>query len=229
MNKLKSGGDSTILLLTAVVAALIFAFYYYLIVPKQDIVEDKTSTVEQLKQEVANIEEQLAKLNEEQGAPVSNFLEMRKKVPETRAIEQVILDMAEIEEVTGTRVETLNFNNYDTPVAESEATEPNMLEDAEAVVNGEEAESEEGLPVSTITKGNLPADLKLVTFNLDVAALNFEALEGFLKEIEKLGRVMKTDTVSFELPGEQDRLEADADLTLKVAVQITTFYYEGEK
>lgn len=227
MNKVTSSKNSTLLLLIAFVATLLFAIYYYLIVPKLDEVEAKNSTVEQLRQEIASIEGQLAQLDDGQVTAVSNSLAMRKKVPETSAIEQVILDIAEIEEVTGTRIETVNFN-YDADVTQVEVTDPNMVEKAEEEVNGEQTETEENVPVTTIAKENLPPELKIVTFSVEVAALDFNALDGFLKEIEKLERVMKTDTISFTLPGEQDRLEKDADLTVKATVQITTFYYEGE-
>ncbi len=228
MNNLTSSKNSSILLLTALVAALLFALYYYLLVPKLDEVEVKASNINQLQQQITEIEGQLTKLDEEQGELVTNILTMRKKVPETRAIEKIILAMAEMEEVTGTRVESLNFNNYDTTVAQSEVTEPNMLEKAETEVDGEQT-ADENLPVSSIAKETLPNELKLVTFSLEVAALDFKALESFLKEIEKLERVMKTDTISFSLPGEQDQLDKDADLTLKATVQVTTFYYEGQQ
>lgn len=228
MNNLTSSKNSSILLLTALVAALLFALYYYLLMPRLNEVEVKNSNINQLQQEIANIEGQLSTLDEEQGELVTNILTMRKKVPETRAIEKIILDMAEIEEVTGTRVEALNFNNYDTTVAQSEVTEPNRLEKAETEVNGEQT-ADENLPVSSIAMENLPNELKLVTFSLEVAALDFKALESFLTEIEKLERVMKTDTISFSLPGEQDQLDKDADLTLKATVQVTTFYYEGQQ
>ncbi|QDQ01898.1 hypothetical protein FOH38_16170 [Lysinibacillus fusiformis] len=228
MNKLTSSKNSSILLLTALVAALLFALYYYLLMPKLNEVEAKASNINQLQQEIASIEGQLSTLDEEQSELVTNILTMRKKVPETRAIEKIILAMAEMEEVTGTRVESLNFNNYDTTVAQSEVTEPNMLEKAETEVSGEQI-ADENLPISSIAKENLPNELKLVTFSLEVTALDFKALESFLKEIEKLERVMKTDTINFSLPGEQDQLDKDADLTLKATVQVTTFYYEGQQ
>ncbi|MFY0516671.1 hypothetical protein ACOMCU_02385 [Lysinibacillus sp. UGB7] len=229
MNKLTSSKNSSILLLVALTVALLFALYYYLLLPKLDEVESKRSSVEQLQQQIAGIEGQLTKLDEAQGELATNILTMRRKVPETRAIEKIILDMAEVEEVTGTRVESLNFNNYDTAVAQSEVTEPNMLEKAEAEVDGEQTETNENLPVSSIVKETLPNELKLVTFSLEVTALDFHALESFLKEIEKLERVMKIDTMSFTLPGEQDQLEKDADLTLQATVQVTTFYYDGQQ
>ncbi|MET4559025.1 type IV pilus assembly protein PilO [Lysinibacillus parviboronicapiens] len=228
MNKLTSSKNSSILLLVALTVALLFALYYYLLLPKLDEVEAKASNVNQLQQQITEIEGQLTKLDEVQGELV-NILTLRQKVPETRAIEKIILDMAEIEEVSGTRLESLNFNNYDTAVAQSEVTEPNMVEKAQAEVNGEQTEADENLPVSSIAKETLPAELKLVTFSVEVAALDFTALDSFLKEVEKLERVMKTDTISFSLPGEQDQLDEDADLTLQATVQVTTFYYEGQQ
>lgn len=229
MNKLTSSKNSSILLLVALTVALLFALYYYLLLPKLDEVEAKASNINQLQQQITEIEGQLTKLDEVQGELVTNILTLRQKVPETRAIEKIILDMAEIEEVSGTRLESLNFNNYDTAVAQSEVTEPNMVEKAQAEVNGEQTEADENLPVSSIAKETLPAELKLVTFSVEVAALDFTALDSFLKEIEKLERVMKTDMISFSLPGEQDQLDEDADLTLQATVQVTTFYYEGQQ
>ena len=228
MNKLMSSENSPLLLLTAFVAALLCAVYYYLVVPKTNEVEAKSNSIEQLGQEIASLEEQLTQTSNEQMSMASNSLAMRKKVPETRAIEQVILDITQIEEVTGTRVESVNFN-YDVDVAQTEVTESNTIEKAEVAVDEEQTKVEENVPVPTIAKETLPANLKLVTFTIEVAALDFNALDRFLKEIENLERVMKTDTISFKLPGEQDRLETEKDLSATATVQITTFYYEGEK
>ena len=50
----------------------------------------------------------------------------------------------------------------------------------------------------------------------------------FIKEIEQIERVMKLDSVSLTLPGEEEQLQEDAVPTYKAAIQITTFYYEGE-
>ncbi|KOS62791.1 hypothetical protein FJQ98_06870 [Lysinibacillus agricola] len=229
MNKLTSSKKSSIMLLIALIAAILFALYYYLLLPKMNEVESKESNVKQLQQQITSLNGQLAKLDEKQGVPTSNLLTMRQKLPETRAIEKVVLDLAEIEEVSGTRIESMNFNNDDTSVAQSDVPDPNMLEKADAEVNGEQENTEEKSLISSIAKESLPANLKLITFNLEVAALDLKSLESFLKEIEQLERVMKTDAINFTIPGEQDQLEKDADLTLKATVQVTTFYYEGQQ
>ena len=217
------------MLLIALIAAIIFALYYYLLLPKMNEVESKESNVKQIQQQITSLKEQLAKIDEKQGVSTSNLLAMRQKLPETRAVEKVVLDLAEIEEVTGTRIESMEFNNDDTSVSQSDVSDPNMLEKADAEVNGKQENVEESPPISSIAKESLPTNLKLITFNLEVAALDLKSLESFLKEIEQLDRVMKTDAINLTKPGEQAQLEKDADLTLKSTIQVTTFYYEGQQ
>ncbi|MFJ7667499.1 hypothetical protein ACIQXI_10335 [Lysinibacillus sp. NPDC097195] len=229
MNKLTSHKNSSILLLIAFIAALLFALYYYVLQPKHDEVIAKTNHVEQVQQQMSDMKKELIALEERQSELTMDSLIMRQKVPGTRAIEKIILDVVEIEEVTGTRVESLNFNNYDTAVAQSEVSNPNELEKAEAEVNGDNIDTEETIPVSSIVKDSLPDNLKLVTFSVNVVALNFKTLEQFLQEIEQLERVMKIDMINLTIPGEQDLLNAEADVTIKATIQVTTFYYEGEQ
>lgn len=242
MNSITSSKNSTILLLTALFAAILFAVYYYVLTPKLDEVKEKESTLSSLNQEITTLQEQMTLIDETQQTSISNTLTLRKKVPQTREIEKILLDIAEIEAVTGTLVESIRFNNYDSPVVDSTITDPNApAVDQEAVPRTPAVEEKatdnqstpEGTtdtpPVSTITKESLPEQLKLVTFSFDIAALDLQALQNFLQEIEQIERIMKIDTLSISSPGEEEQLQEDADPTVKATVQVTTFYYEGEK
>ncbi len=223
MNKLTSSKNSSMILLLALIAAILFALYYYLLSPKLDEVNEKESNVLQVQQELASVKEQLAQLDKEQGQPTINILALRQKLPATRAVEKIILDLAEIEEVTGTRILSLTVQGEDGTVTPSDVSNDlNMLEQAEAEVNGDQENKETTTPIASVSKDSLPTNLKLVTFILEVG-------ESFLQEVEQLERVMKTDKIEFKLPGEQAQLEKDADLTLKATVQVTTFYYEEQQ
>ncbi|MEK5333696.1 potassium transporter [Lysinibacillus sp. FSL W8-0992] len=234
-----SSKNSAILLLTALVAALLFALYYYLLTPKLEEVEAKERDVSALQQEIASIQEQITALDTVQQSHGVSMLSLRKKVPQTRAIEGVIRNIEEIEAVTGTRVEAVEFNNYDSLVMDSSIIDPNSPANEEQAVtaqqpteNSEQADSEEGdnaLPTSTIAKESLPVELKLVTFSIDVVAIDTKAMLEFLKEIEKIERVMKIDTLDITLTGEEAVFEEDADSSIKATIQVTTFYYEGEQ
>ena len=227
MNKLTSSKNSSIILLIALITAILFALYYYLLLPKLDEVKAKENHISQVQQEVTRINEKLAQLDKEQGQSTINILSLRQKLPATRAVEKILLDLAEIEEVAGTRIESLIVQNDEAAVRQSE--ELNMVEQAEAEVNGGQDTDKPSTPISSLSKDSLPANLKLITFILEVGALDFNSLESFLQELEQLERVMKTDAIEIKLPGEQDQLEKNADLTLMATVQVTTFYYEEEQ
>jgi len=229
MTNLLNSKKSGLLLLVLLIASLLFALYYYVILPKKDEVRAKEASIQSLQTEIKSLEQSLTSFDEQLEVPMQETLEMQKKVPSVRAVEQVLRDMVEIEEVTGTRMESLTFNNYDEPVANANVDQTNTVAEAEAKVNEENQENTETPPVSTIAQENIPPELKLVTFTFDIGALTFDAMVTFLKEVEKLERVMKIDTIHMTIPGEQEKLDKEADHTIQATVQITTFYYEGQE
>ena len=229
MTRLLNSKKSGILLLVLLIASLLFALYYYVILPKREEVQAKEASIQSLQSEIKSLKQSLTSFDEQLEVPMQETLEMQKKVPSVRAVEQVLRDMVEIEEVTGTRMESLTFNNYDEPVADANVGQTNTVAEAEAKVNEENQENTETPPISTIAQENIPLELKLVTFTFDIGALTFDSMVTFLKEVEKLERVMKIDTIKMSLPGEKEKLDKEADTTIKATVQITTFYYEGQE
>lgn len=239
-----SNKNSTILILTALIAAILFALYYYIVTPKLEEVEAKESSINTLQQEVSTIQEQIALIEKNGKSNRTSNLTLRKKVPQTRAIDEVIRNIEEVEVVTGTRVEAMDFNNYDSLVMESTITDPNSTNseeqadtqqsateaDEQAVAkNDEKPEVKNKIPTATLNKDSLPKELKLVTFDIEVVALDNKAMVEFIKEIENIDRVMKIDAIDFTLTGEEAKFQEDADTTLKATIQVTTFYYEGQQ
>ncbi|MEB2302755.1 potassium transporter [Lysinibacillus xylanilyticus] len=237
-----SSKNSTILLLAALIAAILFALYYYIVTPKLEEVDAKESSINSLQQEISTIQEQIALFEENDKSSSTSNLTLRKKVPQTRAIDEVIRNIEEIEAVTGTRVEAMNFNNYDSLVIDSTMTDLNLINSEEQVdtqqstideqavaKNDETTEVKDKIPTATFTNDSLPKELKLVTFSIDVDAMDNKAMVEFIKEIEKIDRVMKIDTIDFELTGEEAKFQEGADTTLKSTIQVTTFYYDGQQ
>lgn len=50
----------------------------------------------------------------------------------------------------------------------------------------------------------LPANLKLITFNVSVQTKNYEHLVLLIEEIENLERVLRVDQITMNAPGEQE-------------------------
>lgn len=239
-----SSKNSTILILTAFIAAILFALYYYIVTPKLEEVDAKESSISSLQQEMSTIRKKIALIEENGKSASTSNLILRKKVPQTRAIEEVIRNIEEIEAVTGTRVEAMDFNNYDSLVMDSTMTDPNSTNSEEpadikqsanevekqaVAKNDETPELKDKIPTTTFSKESLAKELKLVTFNIDVIALDNKAMVEFIKEIEKIDRVMKIDAIDFTLTGEEEKFQEDADTTLKSTIQVTTFYYERQQ
>ena len=231
MNSISSSKNGTLLLVIALAMALLFAIYYYVVKPKQDEAQAIRSEMNYLKEEILTLEQNLVAVQSPQSSTDVNEFTLRKKVPDNRALDSLILSMEEIEFVTGSRIQSVEFNNYDTLVSDSGLLEPTASAEAEegtepTVPATEEGIDSEELPISSIAVETLPPSLKLITFNVNVASPSHVHLQQFIKEIEKLERVMHMDTIDFSLPGEEDAFAEEPTNVVMASLQITTFYYE---
>lgn len=215
--KLSSGKSTTTLLLVVLVAALLFAVYYYVVLPKQQEADSLSRSVNSLQTEITTLQEQIdeAQLT----TNLSDEFMLRKKVPATRAIDELLLNIEEIEYLTGSRINSINFNNYDSLVSESELA-PTPEENEQT----NEEDTTEETPVSNIAIDSLPPSLKMITVEIELESPNYARLQTFIKELERLDRTMHVDTIEYELPGEE--LEFGESEVIEATIQVTTFFYE---
>ena len=239
--KLSSSKNSGPILIIILVGVLLFAMYYYVLLPKQDEADMMESSVNSLRSEISTLNGQIASIKEGQSNKSSNEFSLRKKLPDNREIDELLLNIEEIEYVSGSRIQSISFNNYDSLVSASSLTDPNAVTETEENAEGQMKENEEQIaetattseneepvttPVSTIAVESLPPNLKLISFNVDVESPNHDKLKQFIKEIERLERVMHIDTVGYNLPGEENTFAEDATDIVGASIQVTTFYYE---
>ena len=247
MNKVSSGKTSQLLIVIVLAATLLFGFYYYLVIPKKDERASAESKVSSLNQDIAAVKTSISLLEGASTTQTVDIFALRKKVPQTRAVDQLLLNIEQMEFVVGARVESISFNNYDSLVSSSPLQDPNQVAtedaqttdgtttttnastDAAAQTATAEASADAATPVSTISPDQLPAELKMLTLNITVDTPDYESLLRFIREVESLERVVRVDTISYSLPTEQDRLSADFSELVNATIQVTTFYYEGEQ
>ena len=250
MNKQSSGKSSTVLLLSALVIALLFAVYYYLVLPKKDEVVAKESSVASLQASAASLREKIAIEKNSNTISTVDVFTLRKKVPSNRAVDQLLLNIEQIEFVAGTRINSIGFNNYDSLVSSSGLTDPNYVppkagettdsnqttsQNAQNDANTQTEQntstnpSSEALPVSTIASDQLPTELKMLTLAISVEAPTYDALLKFIREVEQLERVVRVDTISYSLNGEEAEFSEELSPIVSASIQVTTFYYEGEQ
>lgn len=233
---MKKRSRSSLLIIAMLVSLLIGAGYYYLILPKQQQEEAILQRIQQTQAEIAALEENINVLQEQDRYVAENMYVLRQKLPFDRMMKELLLAIEEIEYISNSKVLAVNFNNYDAPVNASVLEPPveeAATEEAPATEQSVEDQDEEvpidvttSVPVSTISREALPEELKMVTFQMNVEAPDRRNIELFVQELENLARVMRIDSVSYNLMGERDLLEEQLyDLTSAV-VQVTTFFYE---
>ncbi|KGR84822.1 hypothetical protein [Lysinibacillus odysseyi] len=236
--QLSSSKYSGPLLVTALVLAILFALYYYVVLPKQDEAEAKQNEVNTLHSDISTMKEQLALIEEGGNSSVHNEFAIRKKLPASREIDQLLLSFEEIEYVSNSRIVGISFNNYDDLVSASGLADPNAASETEET-SGEasaggtvdesaakETDKQEEVPISTMSVEALPANLKLITFQIDIESPDDEELQQFIREIEQMERVMHIDTIEYSLPGEEDMLTEEGSTITSASIQVTTFYFE---
>ncbi|QFF99568.1 potassium transporter [Psychrobacillus glaciei] len=228
MNDLVSNKKTGFLIIIAFIVVVLGAIYYYFVYPLNEEKNLKEVTVSNVRNEIAVLETQLA-------APVveddnrENSFAFQKKVPTTRALEELIRSIEQVELISESKIESINFNNYDESVSESTLvpikTEENAQTDATETTEENTANE---TPVSPVANIVLPAQLKLITLNISVLTKDYEHLNSFIKELENLERIVRVDQIKFSVPGEEQQTEMDSEETISAEIQLTTFYYDGE-
>ncbi|MEI4769410.1 hypothetical protein WAX74_07095 [Psychrobacillus sp. FJAT-51614] len=240
MNELFSDKKTGFLIVVALVFVVIGAIYYFLIYPLNEEKQLKEVAVNNVRTEVAVLQSELASPEVEESEV--NTFSLEKKVPLTRELDRLIRSIEKVDLISESKIESISFNNYDEVVAESnlahtqndEETVTGNLEgdtstETEILEDGTLTESEIVTPVSPMANISLPPQLKLITFNITLLTKDYDQLIVFIKELEKLERIVRVDRIEFNMPGEEQNYDIDSKKTAYAEIQVTTFYHDGEK
>nr|WP_106784528.1 potassium transporter [Lysinibacillus timonensis] len=250
---LSSSKNSQLILLVILIAALIFAAYYYVVMPKREQVDSLNRSIDSLNTEISSIQATITQTQAEQSKETTNVFTIEKKLPSSREVDELLLNIEEIEYVTDSLVLSIAFNGYDSSVADAgiglqnedaAATDSNAPTDPNAAPNTTDpnatsdpnngVQNTEGQTVNAGTSPepglamNLPPELKMISFSLEIESPDYNHLMQFIDEIENLERIMKVDSINFSLPGEEVNFQEDVPESITASIQVTTFYYEGQ-
>lgn len=227
MNDLVSNKKTAFLLIVTLVVLVLGVIYFYFIYPLNKEKKSKEEAVRYVQSEIGILQSQLATSTVEESK--ENMFALQKKIPNSRALDQLIRSIEEVELISESKIESINFNNYDEIVAESDLAATESKEN-EQVDNTETTENNISMetPVSPVANIELPAQLKLITFNISVVTKDYDHLMIFIEELEKLERIVRMDQIEFSMPGEEQLYEMNSEGTISAQIQLTTFYYDGE-
>lgn len=230
-----------VILLIVLVLVILSASYYYVVYPKMERSKQVANSIQSVVAETQQLETEIASFNEKNEEEVNTF-ELRKKLPETRAVSELLLSLQEAELVSAASIQSISFNNYDGLVSESDygfvdekdqtgdadIDEINRVQKERQEKEGLDSEEDEEIPETRIDIESLPSTLKLLSFNVQVEVQDYDHLLFFIKEIEAIERIKRIENITFTQGGEAELEVKDADEKMLVTLQVTTFYSEEE-
>lgn len=224
--KLSSNKYSPLILVSLVAILALFAIYYYVVLPKQEMQSNLITNTENNRVEIKRIQEEISTLeNNKEDLGLQARLE--KQVPKERGVEYVLRDLEKIEVITGSRIESISFNEYDVELDESKFSLPTTVEttaedNIESNKETDDELSEESLEESN---ENAPEGLQTITYQVELLTPDYKTLRTFIREVEGLERIIKIDVVQLSQPGEEVKFEEVVDYTVSASLQLTTFFY----
>lgn len=240
MNELVSNKKNAVILIGLVIVLLLFALYYFLLSPLKSERETKEVSVKVLEGEVKALREEYNTFQLEADSD-DNVFKMKAKIPLERELDELLLSLEEVELLSDSKIESIEFNNYDGIIDETQLAQYPIEEVEENTETGEEESgeatdqadaieaSEENLeepPISPVADTALPGNLKLITFNVSVLTKNYDQLVLLIEEIENMERVVRVDQIIMDAPGEEDLLNEELPTDTSATIQLTTFFHK---
>lgn len=248
-----------ILLAICLVGAVVYGIYAYILEPKWLERDALKAENVQLVDEASNLRIQLQQDQKNAEASKRSDAELRIKVPKNRDISQLIRMLEQFEGQTATEVSSVAFNNYDASAKdtlqgdtsnEENTSDPNTptktTEEAEKQVE-DEAKKEETdetkteTPTSDLANEEILGNMELITVSFTVSGEDIADVRQFLQNIERYPRLMKIDSVDYEIANPEAAVEQQttdpatnsedtpAEYPVQANVQITTFYAKNQK
>lgn len=190
----------TYILILVISFLLLIGTYFFLYRPQVEELHNKKIEL-QMKQE--SKEFLLEKLEELEGKTGDDFEEWKNRLPVSKELDQLILILEEMEQVSNSTFERITFSYS------------NSLNS----VDGQEEDKSTNKEFNMLEQ---PAELHVITIRMNVITPDYQRFQTFLKEIEKQERWMYVNELEFLSTGDSEELEP----AIHSQVQLVTFYYK---
>ncbi|HLQ97224.1 MAG TPA: hypothetical protein VK135_00905 [Candidatus Dormibacteraeota bacterium] len=225
MNNMFEENRSTFLMLVGLMFVLLMVLYFAFISPLLSDLKEKKSSQVDLQNDIAVLEKKLQQLDESEEEFEQEQLELQKKIPLTRELEEIVLILQEIELHSSSVIEEINFY-YDGSLPTSdfihELDTEEMVEDEDGSEGEKGENNDEKSP--TIDLVEKPERLQLITLNMEITSPTYDDFLQLVTEIEQQERIMGVSKVQFETQSESVDVETDG--SIEAEVELITFFYQ---
>ncbi|PLR86264.1 pilus assembly protein PilO [Bacillus sp. V33-4] len=195
--------------------------YYAFLLPLNEQLQRKESDLNLAEGELKIIQERLEQMDEE---PPLSTMELQRRMPVTRMLDQLLLDIERAEIISDTYVKEIRLNGPGT----DEEIEPAET-DNKNIADGEET-GEANIQTSKRSEEAsheaLPNGMKKTTVVIAGETDTYFEMESFIEVIEGLKRIVNVEQLQFTAPEEIYSVEQTPGL-LEFELTIAAYYYPG--
>lgn len=215
--------EMLILLAIFLVIVLVWvSLFFFLIQPKKRELQQQEIMLQTEQQTLMSIQSQL---NEVKNVAFKSSVELQKSVPVKPLLEKLILDIEKAEIVSDSFVKEVTFGEgiaVELPDEEMDESQQSDNEEEEAKIQ-DMKEGEEESQEEVIEKIPLPEGVEKIVINIEVETKSYEALEKFIKTLERSERIIVVENIDFS-GTEEVTSEDDEVAPLTFSLTVSAFY-----
>ena len=224
MNNIFEENRNAFLMLSGLLFVLLIVLYFAFISPLLSDLKDERANHIDLQNEIAVLEKQIQQIDEIQEELTQEQLELQKKVPLTRELEEIVLILQDIELQSSSLIELIDFyydSSLPTPDFSHELDADEVIEGA----NDAEGEENSDKENQTIELKEKPESLQVITISMEITSPSYDDFLQLIKEIEQQERIMSVSKLQFEKTSDFT-VNDEQDELITHKVELMTFYYK---
>lgn len=224
MNNIFEENRNAFLMLSGLLFVLLIVLYFAFISPLLSDLKDERANHIDLQNEIAVLEKQIQQIDETQEELTQEQLELQKKVPLTRELEEIVLILQDIELQSSSLIELIDFyydSSLPTPDFSHELDADEVIEGA----NDTESEENSDKESQTIKLKEKPESLQVITISMEITSPSYDDFLQLIKEIEQQERIMSVSKLQFEKTSDFT-VKDEQDELITHKVELMTFYYK---
>jgi len=224
MNNIFEENRNAFLMLSGLLFVLLIVLYFAFISPLLSDLKDERANHIDLQNEIAVLEKQIQQIDEIQEELTQEQLELQKKVPLTRKLEEIVLILQDIELQSSSLIELIDFyydSSLPTPDFSHEFDADEVIEGA----NDAEGEENSDKESQTIELKEKPESLQVITISMEITSPSYDDFLQLIKEIEQQERIMSVSKLQFEKTSDFT-VNDEQDELITHKVELMTFYYK---
>jgi len=224
MNNIFEENRNAFLMLSGLLFVLLIVLYFAFISSMLSDLKDERANHIDLQNEIAVLEKQIQQIDETQEELTQEQLELQKKVPLTRELEEIVLILQDIELQSSSLIELIDFyydSSLPTPDFSHELDADEVIEGA----NDAEGEENSDKESQTIELKEKPESLQVITISMEITSPSYDDFLQLIKEIEQQERIMSVSKLQFEKTSDFT-VKDERDELITHKVELMTFYYK---